>query len=253
MKIGDPTELFGQLGQEEMEVFKERFGDINRLLKPGDTFRYECDKGGQCCKNRFGNPIALSTYDIARLRGRLKIVSGAFLEEYAYMVLGEDSHLPIVFLKFKEEGNGRNKCPFLRSYGCMVYDDRPLRCRLYPLGRAVDLKGVSYFFLMETADYCGAGKGKTYTLEEWLKVSEVELFLKWSDRFFKLFFRMDLSRFKDLDQSLKLKAAVIMYDIDRLMKESESSLNPGKKYSDEEILSLAHIVLKSFFRSVLTK
>jgi len=251
MQIGDPAELFGQLDEEDIVKFAKRFGNIKRFLNPGDTFRFECDKNGKCCKNRFDNPIALSTYDIARLRGRLKITSGAFLEEYAYTVLGEDSHLPIVFLKFKEESSGRNKCPFLRSYGCMVYDDRPLRCRLYPLGRAVDLKGVSYFFLTENADYCGVGRGKTYTLEEWLRISEVEHFLKWSDRFFKLFFRMDLSKFKNLDQSLKLKAAMIMYDIDRLMKETEGSLNLGKKYRDEEILSLAHIVLKSFLRSVL--
>ena len=252
MKIGDPTELFGQLGQEEMKVFKERFGAVKTLLKPGDTFRFECDKGGQCCKNRFGNPIALSTYDIARLRRRLKMTSGEFLSKHTFIVLGEDSHLPLAFLQFEEKSEGRNKCPFLRSYGCSVYDDRPLRCRLYPLGRAVDLQGVSYFFIMDAGDYCGVGKGKLYTVEEWIKNSGIEPYLKWSDRFIKLLFNLDLAKFKELETGQKVKAAVIMYDIDLLMEETQGPGQPDKKYDDDETLSMSHIALKSFLRSALS-
>jgi hypothetical protein len=239
MKIGDPAEFFGQLDKEDMIKITNRFGHIGRFLKPGDNFRFTCDKTGQCCKDRLDNPIVLSTYDIARLRQRLKITTSTFLKRHIFITFGEESQLPIAILKFEETKDYHNKCPFLRSYGCKVYEDRPLRCRLYPVGRAVGIGDVSYFFLMDTPAYCGLGKGKVYTLEEWLVKCQIEPYLLWSDRFFEPIFKMDHVKYRESDPALKLALGMVMYDFDGLIAKLVKSSGIKRPENDEQVLTIA--------------
>jgi Fe-S-cluster containining protein len=244
LKIGDPAELFGQLDRDDMKKVTNRFGRISKFLKPGDTFRFTCDKSGYCCKDRFDNPIVLSTYDIARLRRRLKITTGALIKRHAILTFGGESQLPLAMLKFEETKEYRNKCPFLRSYGCKVYEDRPLRCRLYPVGRAVGIGNVSYFFLMDTPAYCGLDKGKEHTLEEWLKECQVEPYLFWSDKFFAPLFEMDHVKYRDGDSALKIALGKIMYDFDDLVAKLVNAGGIEKPENDDQVLTIALAALK---------
>lgn len=249
MRIGDPNEFLSQLDQETRKKMEEQFGKIDRFLKPGDTFRFECDRTGRCCKNRFDNLIMLSPYDVMRLRRRLKISSGEFLRRYAHLMLGADSQLPLALLRYEEEKPGKNRCPFLRSYGCAVYPDRPLRCRLYPVGRAFGRQDLSYFFLTDVPSHCGLGKGRLYTLEEWLEEAEAEPFLDWSDEFFSILWNMDHERYRSLDEKLKLNLAVMIYDFDKLISRMVEDRVINKPKTDEEILSIVVKVFKAFTNS----
>lgn len=256
MKIGDPAELFGQLDKDDMIKVTNRFGRIGRFLKPGDTFRFTCDKTGSCCQDRFDNPIVLSTYDVARLRRRLKITSSTFLKRHALITLGEESQLPIAMLKFVETNDYRqtglrhNKCPFLRSYGCQVYQDRPLRCRMYPIGRAFGTGDVSYFFLMDTPAHCGLGKGQEYTLEEWLKECQIEPYLLWSDRFFEPILKMDHAKYRNTDPALKLALGIIMFDFDDLIARLVKSGGIKQPENDDQVLTVALSAFKTVMGNI---
>jgi len=187
MRVSNPRRLIDKLDDETLQKFQGRFGEIERFLEAGDTFRFTCDRSGKCCKDRVDNPILLSPYDVHRLRTSLSLSSRQFSDRFGQQILGADSQLPIMLLDFEWTGKKHNKCPFLMSYGCKVYEDRPLVCRLYPVGRMVDADMNSYFFLTKTANYCRLGCGKEHTIEQWLEEAEVEPYFEWNDRFNSLY------------------------------------------------------------------
>ena len=86
----------------------------------------------ECCRNL--NQF-LYPYDILRLKKKLGLTSGEFLERYTTQHIGPESGLPIVTLKTADAE--RLTCPFVTEKGCRVYSDRPASCRTYPLVRAI--------------------------------------------------------------------------------------------------------------------
>ena len=203
MQITDPSELLDEIGEEGLELIQRKYGRIKRFLKTGDTFEFTCNKSGRCCKNRFTDPIILSTYDVLRLRKNLGITTTEFLQEHGHLVLGSDSQLPLVLLKYQWESPMRNKCTFLKDNRCSVYKDRPLRCRLYPVGRMRGTGDKSFYFLGEVASYCNLGNGQEHKIEDWLEESRLEPYFKHGDKLFDLFFKMDHEKYLRLDDQLK--------------------------------------------------
>jgi len=181
MKISSPQQLIKSLDKKTFTEIEEKFGGIEQFLGPGDRFRFTCDKSGTCCKNRFDSPIMLTPYDAYRIQNGLRLDFDEFTSKYADKILGSESQLPMMLIKFPKDGKDQDRCIFLGSSECNIYNNRPTVCRMYPVGRFSDKKKHSYFFLTETSDLCQFGKGKEYTLEEWLKQSGVEPYLRWND------------------------------------------------------------------------
>ena len=95
------------------------------------NFTFSCGSERECaseCCN--GADIFLSPYDVMRLKNGLGISSDEFLKKYTGIIMGETG-LPILFLDM--DGNEGKNCHFLGEEGCEVYDDRPSRCRTFPL------------------------------------------------------------------------------------------------------------------------
>ena len=82
-----------------------------------------------CCSNL---DLLLTPYDLLRLQRRLGLSSEQFLARYTERQLRGRAGLPFLFLRMREDD--KKSCPFLTPQGCAVYSDRPLACRLYPLG-----------------------------------------------------------------------------------------------------------------------
>ena len=105
-----------------------------RPLDKGEKFRFRCHPGvacfTDCCREL---ELALTPYDVLRLRARLGITTGEFLERYCLFEVGEEDVLPRVYLGMVDDGRG--SCPFVSAKGCSVYADRPAACRTYPVGR----------------------------------------------------------------------------------------------------------------------
>lgn len=153
------TEIFLKPGKE----------GAMRPLKDG-TFRFACHPGvpcfTRCCADL---TLALTPYDVLRLKKGLGISSQEFLNRYTSDEIKENSGLPVLLLKMEAYQGGR--CPFLLPEGCSVYSDRPGACRLYPVGRAARYNGgrlQERYFLVEEPHCLGFAEDRRWTVQEWL-------------------------------------------------------------------------------------
>ncbi|NHM28383.1 YkgJ family cysteine cluster protein [Desulfofundulus sp. TPOSR] len=104
------------------------------FLSSDSKFHFSCHPGlscfTHCCRDV---NIYLSPFDVLRMRKRLGLSSGEFLDRYTVSLIGEGTGLPVVLLKMDEEQD--KKCPFVTPRGCKIYEDRPWACRMFPLDR----------------------------------------------------------------------------------------------------------------------
>src|SRR4030042_1027015 len=127
---------------------------INRTLN--SEFKFRCHNDISCftkCCSRTN--ILLTPYDIIRIKDRLGISSGDFLEKYTYTYIDEEISHPYAVLKMMDDNKG--KCPFVAPEGCSIYEDRPSNCRYYPVGQGLmivdsdkgPVKEEFYFFIRD--------------------------------------------------------------------------------------------------------
>ncbi len=135
------------------------------LLEKDSTIRFECRPGlpcfTSCCRDV---NIFLSPYDILRMKTRLGIPSGEFLDRYTRTLLPPGGGIPVIQLVMEGE---EKRCPFVTPEGCTIYDDRPWACRMYPLDWRGD-RG-DYFFLADEERCLGRKEPKEWVLIDWLK------------------------------------------------------------------------------------
>ena len=87
-----------------------------------EPFGYTCRACSRCCKDKI---IQVNPYEVARLARNRGISTTEFRVRYTDQ--GAGVHL--------SRTADTNTCVFLGPAGCTVHPDRPLVCRLYPLGR----------------------------------------------------------------------------------------------------------------------
>ncbi len=136
---------------------------LNNVLKPDDTFQFSCKMCGACCRKR-DDPIVLSGLDLFRIAQEMEctIIEACF--RYTRGSLGPQFHVPILTLRERDDGS----CALLRKGKCMVHDNKPVVCAIYPLGRVILHEDDSIqYFRQDMDDSCGTN-GKTWTLQEWL-------------------------------------------------------------------------------------
>jgi len=153
-------------------------------LSLDDTFNFSCSKDvpcfNECCRNL---QQFLTPYDILRLKNRLGIPSGLFLEQYTAKHTGPESGLPIITLK---TDGYKLKCPFVTPSGCSVYNDRPSSCRMYPLARVVsrsrETGEITEQYMLIKESYClGSSQGKTWTIRQWEEGQEIGIYNEMND------------------------------------------------------------------------
>ncbi len=79
--------------------------------------------------------LALTPYDVLRLRLATGLTSGQLLD--GYIIIEQDPGEPFPRLYLTMVDDGRASCVFVGKQGCTVYAHRPSACRAYPLGRAL--------------------------------------------------------------------------------------------------------------------
>ncbi len=89
-----------------------------------EAFGYVCHACSRCCRHKI---IQVNPYEVARLAKRVGKTSAQFRADCTEDGAG-------VILRRTED---TDTCIFLGPQGCTVHPDRPLVCRLYPLGRRV--------------------------------------------------------------------------------------------------------------------
>lgn len=128
---------------EYMKRLAEKFerGEVP-FLGANDTFEFACDQCGKCCRDR--EDILLSPLDIFHLSKATGKTGEEILEKYGDCYIGPQSNLPVVRLKYREDGNGHTTCYFLGQkdckFYCRVHEHKPTVCRTYPLGKMQSFK-----------------------------------------------------------------------------------------------------------------
>ena len=88
------------------------------------------------------------------------------------------------------QADDTGRCVFLTPSGCRVHARRPLVCRLYPLGRAIDERGVESFAIFPKEPECEAEAGNEGTVDAYLESQGVEPYLGWARLYGHLYRRM---------------------------------------------------------------
>ncbi|MFH1134469.1 MAG: YkgJ family cysteine cluster protein [Pseudomonadota bacterium] len=146
----------------------------------GDSFQFACHPKvpcfNQCCRDL---SLTLTPYDILRLKKKLGLSSGEFLEAHTETRTEPGDRFPKVLLKMSD-APGR-PCPFVTPAGCSIYDERPGACRTYPLGRGSAQGGKEFFFLVRE-DHCqGFKEEKNWGTKEWLADQGLEKYNRFND------------------------------------------------------------------------
>lgn len=84
----------------------------------------------ECCREL---DLALTPYDVLRLKRHLGVTSEQFLQHYMIVEWDESHIFPTCYLTMVDDG--RASCVFISQEGCTVYANRPGSCRAYPVGR----------------------------------------------------------------------------------------------------------------------
>lgn len=158
---------------KELERFKEEILKDYPRMSGDDSFAFACHSGVPCFNDCCGDVnIFLTPYDIIRLKNALGITSAEFLAKYTLSPFDKNLKYPVVLLQMREDE--KKSCPFVTEEGCLVYEDRPWSCRMYPLGLASPKEGSKdldeeFYFLLKEAVCKGYEEEKKWTVSEWLE------------------------------------------------------------------------------------
>ncbi len=232
--VGDPADMRRMNGCDKARLESRCPDKINhvRFLGPHEKFNFSCKRLNTCCENfTQADRVPLDPYDIYRLSRNKKMSTGQLIEKHVDIVLDADTHIPLAFLRFRGE-EGRNKCHFLGALGCSVYPDRPLRCRLLPLGK-ISSAEKSYFVLINNCPCGNEESDDVWSVTEWLQSSECHPFLKNQEAISAFFDDYYADTFKALPEKMKLEFGSRLYDVDSFASQSEGS---GKSADVNELM-----------------
>ena len=187
-------------------------------LELDEEFQFACSPEvpcfNQCCRdiNQY-----LTPYDIYRLKNRLNMTSGDFLNKYTVEHIGPQTGLPIVSLKALPREDLR--CPFVSDEGCQVYEDRPASCRTYPLARAVSQSRetgqlVENYALMQEPHCKGFGQKKVQTVREWIRDQEIDEYNRFNDMLMTIISLKNQNKRSPLDLREQHLFRLALYDLD---------------------------------------
>lgn len=127
------------------------------------VFRFQCSPGVTCFTRCCADvTIALTPYDVIRLKNALGMTSEEFLDKYTMIIPRENRLIPLVLLKMNEQDK---RCPLVTDKGCTVYEDRPWPCRMYPLNMEDD----GTFRIIADPSLCkGLKEQESWQISEWL-------------------------------------------------------------------------------------
>ncbi|NOQ45768.1 MAG: YkgJ family cysteine cluster protein, partial [Desulfobulbaceae bacterium] len=162
--------------------------NFHRIDK-NEPFCFACHPGvscfTECCREL---DLALTPYDVLRLKNRLQIHSGTFLEQYVIMEWDEQQPFPTCYLTMVDDG--RASCVFVQPKGCSVYEDRPGACRAYPVGRGASKNedgSIEEIFVLAREPHCrGYEEKQSQTAPEYFSGQGLISYNRFNDQVMQL-------------------------------------------------------------------
>ena len=138
------------------------------------AYSYECNNCKRCCHDKL---IQVNPYEVARLAAHLHVSTADFARDCL-----EDN----VYLKRSANG----ACMFLTAEGCGVHPNRPMVCRIYPLGRHVDGDGSESFSHLAPHPQTEGVYGLSKTVQDYLEQQGALPYMAAADHYLQLFHRL---------------------------------------------------------------
>jgi len=138
---------------------------------PETPFSYACRRCNSCCRNK---RIQVNPYEIARLARALGVSTSEARARFT-----KDSALL---------QNSDGSCAFLTPEGCGVHADRPLVCRLFPLGRVI-LDDGSWYYTHLDRGWANGTFGTDGTAGDYVASQGAEPFIEAADAYFHWYVR----------------------------------------------------------------
>ena len=160
----------------------------------------------QCCQDI---TIVLTPYDVLRLKKSLGISSDEFLEKYTIILPKKKRLIPLVILKMNEENK---KCPFVSQQGCIIYNDRPWPCRMYPL----DMNDDGTFSLITDVSHCmGLKENDIWKIDDWLADQGIEPYDEMNEHLSSITLQLQ-ARELDIDNpKIQQMTFMALYNLDK--------------------------------------
>jgi Fe-S-cluster containining protein len=158
-------------------------------LRRGSPFSFKCQVCSSCC---YGKVIRVSPYEALRLARNLRLTTTEFYAKYT-----EDGG---TVLRIKPDAS----CIFLTSKGCSVHPDRPLVCRLFPLGQIVDKEGKERFGSMPPHPDCLGVYGTDGKVEAYLESQGAEAYFHF-DKMYAAVYKQMVAKLDRIGKKSKKK------------------------------------------------
>ncbi|MHC4177217.1 MAG: YkgJ family cysteine cluster protein [Planctomycetota bacterium] len=254
-------------GQKRLPLTGDQCSQLQeRILKdcprlgPDDTFKFACHPGVSCFNRCCGDVnIFLSPYDVLRMKRRLGMKSGDFLEKYTLMPVQKEMKTPVVVLRMNDDE--AKTCPFLTDAGCGVYSDRPWPCRMYPLGLASQKdtpdgwRGERFYFLLSEEVCKGWDEPQQWTVRQWFDDQGIDQYDEWGEAFKELTLHQYFEEGGTLSPEKMHMFFTACYDADKfrefvfgstLLKrfEVDEDFVEQMRYDDEALLRFAFLWLR---------
>ncbi len=129
-----------------------------------------CTREGSCCH---GNQVLLNPWELALLASQNKLTTKDFKNTFT-----EDGGIRLKF-NGKENKHLKKSCSlYSEEIGCSSHENRPLACRLFPIGRQIQENKSAYFFEGEQfpcfKECPNVTNLKSLKLEEYLKGQKIK-------------------------------------------------------------------------------
>jgi uncharacterized protein len=191
------------------------------------AFSYQCRACSRCC---YGRRIQVNPYELARLARGLGITTTEVISRFT-----TDGGTALAT-------HADTSCTFLGPDGCTVHPDRPLVCRLYPLGRLVNADGYETFITNEPHPQTEGLYGTDGTVDSFLESQSVAPYIAAADRYFAVYAQLTSGSSEPRDEgSLDIDPRAFI-DADLAVETNSSSANT-RTLTDVDALVDAHLVI----------
>jgi len=201
-----------------------------------NKLKFKCKKCGFCCDNTI---IYLYPFDIFNLCRALDIKTFEFNIKYSKFIIDKEG-IPRCVL------SNRPGCPFKKDNKCEFYDLRPLRCRLFPVGRFYQEDKVQ--FILPKQQCIGFDTGAKQTIEEYMKEQDAEKFDKISEQWNRFIIGL---KGKDIlkNRLFPVVFRKVFYDFDdKLIDSYRKKL--GKEYSIEDFMKNLYEIWETLSKNI---
>lgn len=185
-----------------------------------------------CCRQL---DLALTPYDVLRLKNSLGMDSAAFLDRYVIMEHEEDDAFPRFYLTMVDDGKA--SCVFLSAEGCAVYEHRPGACRAYPMGRASMRTAdntIEDHYVLLNEDHCkGFDEPQEQTPVQYCREQGLDKYNRINDALIPVLQHEKLRQGMRPDQEQIRLFTLALYDLDTFRTQLFSSVLDGGPSSAE--------------------